>query len=119
MKSCTQCGRCCLNYADGGLAAAPSDLEHWATHRSDISEYVRDGEIWFSPKTGNRLTRCPWLNETAGKYACGIYADRPEDCRSYPVLVEDMIKDECEMLEVKDRRDLAQAQACLDLLMHS
>lgn len=117
MKSCTQCGKCCLNYADGGLAVAPSDLEHWATHRPDISAYVVEGEIWFSPETGERLTRCPWLEEQAGVYGCAIYRDRPEDCRSYPVLVEDMIKDECEMLELKDRSDLARAQSRLDLLI--
>lgn len=119
MKPCTQCGRCCLNYADGGLAVAPSDLEHWATHRLDISEYVFGGEIWFSPETRERLTRCPWLEESAGRYTCAIYEDRPEDCRSYPVLVEDMVRDECEMLEDRDRRDLAQAQSRLNLLMRS
>jgi hypothetical protein len=51
------------------------------------------------------------------KYACGIYFDRPGDCRYYPVDIEQMVKDDCEMLQPHDLRDLRQAQKNLDLLM--
>ena len=63
--------------------------------------------------------RCPWLRKVPdeNKYLCDIYNDRPGDCRHYPVTVDDMINDECEMLEVKDLANPKQAQKMLDQLM--
>jgi Fe-S-cluster containining protein len=119
MKDCNQCGKCCIHYSDGGLSASASDLEHWETHRPDISEYARGGEIWVSPVTGKPMLRCPWLRKLPGqeKYICRIYYDRPDDCRVYPVEIEQMLRDGCEMLEASDLANPKQAQKKLDILM--
>ena len=73
----------------------------------------------MSPDSGEQLTRCPWLEliPDTGKYGCGIYHDRPIDCRQYPVTIEQMVQDECEMLEVRDLISPKQAQNALDRIM--
>ena len=73
----------------------------------------------MDPKTGNQIERCPWLRQLPNqeKYVCDIYYDRPDDCKHYPVTIEQMIKDECEMLEAQDLANPKQAQSVLDKLM--
>ncbi|NKB99394.1 MAG: YkgJ family cysteine cluster protein [Pseudomonadales bacterium] len=121
MQPCNQCGKCCLKYADGGLVATSAEIDQWENLRPDIYAYVHQGAIWCDPKTAAPLSVCPFLekNQQAGitQYSCGIYTDRPQDCRSYPVTIDDMIQDECEMIEVKDLQDYAKAQQTLDRLM--
>lgn len=119
MKACNQCGKCCIHYGDGGLSATSAEIDWWETHRPDIFEYVRDGQIWVSPVTGKPLTRCPWLEKVPDqeKYVCGIYHDRPNDCKHYPVDIDQMIRDGCEMLEPRDLVNAKKAQQTLDLLM--
>jgi hypothetical protein len=51
------------------------------------------------------------------KYSCDIYFDRPDDCKYYPSNVQEMILDECEMIEPSDLKDLKKAQAKLDIIM--
>ncbi|HCH70582.1 MAG TPA: zinc/iron-chelating domain-containing protein, partial [Colwellia sp.] len=43
--------------------------------------------------------------------------DRPEDCRHYPSLIAEMIRDECEMIESIDLEQTKKAQIKLDELM--
>ena len=123
MKTCTQCGKCCIKYSDGGLSATQSEIELWDIFRPDIYQYVKNGEIWVDPTSGKQIERCPWLREAPNKvtggvlYTCNIYLDRPEDCKYYPVTIEQMIKDDCEMLEPKDLKNSKQAQKTLDQLM--
>jgi Fe-S-cluster containining protein len=124
MKECTQCGKCCLLYSDGGLSASAEDIEAWETFSPAIAEYVVDGKIWMDPNTGEQLTRCPWLEllpasstNSPDKYGCSIYQDRPEDCRHYPTSIAEMVRDGCEMIEVRDLNAPAQAQKTLDQLM--
>ncbi len=119
MKECNQCGKCCINYSDGGLSASARDIEMWRIFRPDIYEYVDEGVIWVNPSDGKQLTRCPWLTQAPDtqKYTCQIYDDRPEDCRHYPVSVAQMYKDECEMLEACDIAEPKKAQIKLDKLM--
>ncbi len=119
MKDCNQCGKCCINYSNGGLSASASEIEWWEMFRPDIYEYVRGGNIWISPESGKQMLRCPWLRKLPDqdKYICHIYYDRPEDCKHYPVTIEQMVKDECEMLEVRDLASPKQAQITLDRLM--
>lgn len=119
MKNCNQCGKCCINYAHGGLSASAAEIEWWETHRPDIAKFVNNGKIWANPDTGELLQRCPFLEKIPGqeKYACQIYFDRPNDCKYYPVDIEQMVKDDCEMLELKDLRSPKQAQIKLDKLM--
>ena len=119
MKPCNQCGKCCIKYSDGGLVATADELAWWEQHRPDIARYVRGAEIWMDPETGQQLKTCPWLEVSSdGKvYACAIYHDRPADCRHYPVNIEQMVVDECEMLEVRDLLDADAAQRKLDRMM--
>lgn len=65
------------------------------------------------------MKRCPWLRKlpNQGKYICRIYFDRPEDCKHYPVTIDQMLKDDCDMLGIHDRANPDQAQEALDKLM--
>lgn len=119
MIECNQCGKCCTNYSNGGLSASKGEIEYWEIHRPDIYRYTSDGKIWMDPDTGKQLELCPWLEKLPdqNKFTCTIYDDRPDDCKSYPVLIEDMIKDGCEMLEKQDLNHPKQAQKILDTLM--
>lgn len=124
MKDCNQCGKCCLQYSDGGLSATAEEIDGWEIFNPAIAEYVVDGKIWMDPATGEQLTRCPWLEVLpdlpgAGvvKYGCRIYHDRPRDCRHYPVSIADMVRDDCEMTEVSDLQAPGKAQIALDQLM--
>jgi Fe-S-cluster containining protein len=73
----------------------------------------------MDPGTGKQLERCPWLRKLTDqeKYTCDIYHHRPDDCRYYPVTIDEMIKDGCEMLEAKDLVNPKQAQKALDKIM--
>ena len=101
------------------MSASASEIDWWETHRPEIARYVSDGEIWISPLTGKQMERCPWLQKlpNLNKYTCRIYNDRPEDCRYYPVKIDQMINDECEMLEAQDLTNPKRAQSTLDNLM--
>ena len=65
------------------------------------------------------MVRCPWLRKLPNqeKYICRIYYDRPNDCRYYPVTIDEMVRDGCEMLEARDTANPKQAQRTLDNLM--
>ena len=119
MKECNQCGKCCTNYSDGGLSASASEIQYWEIFRPAIFNYVKAGKIWISPDSGEQLKRCPWLRQVPNqdKFTCDIYHDRPDDCKHYPVNIDQMIQDECEMLEIKDLVKPKQAQKKLDEIM--
>lgn len=125
MKDCNQCGKCCIKYADGGLSATSEEIRMWEIFQPHIYKYVRDGKIWIDPNTDEQLTHCPFLNKISSqdnsshqeKYTCSIYLDRPEDCRHYPTLISEMIRDECEMIEVIDLENPKRAQIDLDAIM--
>jgi Fe-S-cluster containining protein len=125
MKDCNQCGKCCIKYGGGDLAAMQDEIDLWELFNPEIFKFVKNNEIWFDPISGLRLTRCPFLDVTPKKnalaptmYTCSIYLDRPEDCRHYPSLISEMIRDECEMIEVVDLDNPKKAQIALDLLMN-
>lgn len=119
MKECNQCGKCCIKYSNGGLSVTESEIKSWDLYRPDIYNYVSDGNIWMHPDTGEQLEHCPWLRQVTNqnKYTCEIYYDRPDDCKYYPVTIEQMLKDECEMLEERDLLKPKQAQKTLNKLM--
>jgi Fe-S-cluster containining protein len=124
MRECNQCGKCCIKYGDGALSATTEEIDLWELFNPEIFKFVRNNEIWFGPESGLRLTTCPFLeikpstNALAQpKYTCSIYLDRPEDCRHYPSLISEMIRDECEMIEVVDLNNHKKAQIKLDVLM--
>ena len=73
----------------------------------------------MDPDTGKQLELCPWLRKLPDQemYICDIYYDRPDDCKHYPVTIEQMINDDCEMLEAGDLAKPKQSQKVLDKLM--
>ena len=119
LKDCNQCGKCCTKYSNGGLSASSSEIGLWEIFKPEIANYVREGNIWMDPDTGKQLELCPWLRKLPQqeKYICDIYYDRPDDCKHYPVTIEQMINDDCEMLEAEDLTKPKQAQKMLDKLM--
>jgi len=125
MKECNQCGKCCIKYGGGDLATTPEEIDLWEQFHPEIFKYVKNNQIWFDPKSNQRLKRCPFLKVTSQKakhaptkYTCSIYLDRPSDCRSYPALISEMIRDECEMIEAKDLLNPKDAQIRLDTIMN-
>jgi Fe-S-cluster containining protein len=119
VKDCNQCGKCCIRYGGGGLTATAGEIDWWENHRPDIFALVGDGEIWVDPKTGKQMTQCPWLEKEPGteKYTCSIYFDRPDECKHYPVTIEEMVRDGCEMIEARDLKNPQKAQRDLDQIM--
>jgi Fe-S-cluster containining protein len=119
VKDCNQCGKCCTRYGGGDLSASVSEIDWWENNRPDIFSHVGDGNIWISPVTGKQMVRCPWLRKlpNQNKYICRIYYDRPDECKHYPVNIDQMISDGCEMLEARDLARPRQAQRTLDNLM--
>lgn len=119
MKPCNQCGKCCIKYSDGGLSASADEIKQWDIFRPDIYAYTHKGKIWFDPQTHKELKICPWLIKDSkhNLYHCKIYYDRPDDCKFYPVTIEQMIKDDCEMIEERDLKKPEKAQKTLDKMM--
>tara|TARA_B110000240_G_C13117836_1_gene291280 strand:+ start:50 stop:442 length:393 start_codon:yes stop_codon:yes gene_type:complete len=118
MKTCNQCGKCCIKYSNGGLSATDNEIKWWDSTRPDIYDYVRNGKIWMDPSNGKPLELCPWLRKQPNNvYTCDIYYDRPDDCKFYPVTIEQMVSDECEMLEAGDLNNIKHAQKKLDKIM--
>jgi Fe-S-cluster containining protein len=124
MKDCNQCGKCCIKYGGEDLSATKEEIYLWEIFNPEIFKFVKNNEIWFDPESGLSLKSCPFLeiepkiNDLAPKkYTCSIYLDRPEDCRHYPSLIAEMIRDECEMIEVIDLEKPKIAQIKLDKLM--
>lgn len=119
MKQCNSCGKCCETAGNGGLSATADEIDWWETHRPDIARYIQDSKIWIDPETGDYFPRCPWIRQSAdsSKYSCAIYDDRPDECRHYPIDIEQMVRHDCEMLERIDLLDIKRAQHKLDAIM--
>ncbi len=87
--------------------ASEKDLDVWTLEKPEVLNYIYSEDMpdmWLSPITGDELHRCPWLKKypNRGQYYCRINEVRPGVCRNYPVNVEQMISDGCEMLEPED-----------------
>jgi len=94
---CKQCGNCCLNLRDAFASCAfEADVRRWEeAGRADILQWVAPipvgdtyvCDIWVDPKTGEDVTRCPWLRKVRGsdKYTCRIHDLKPDLCRRYPI----------------------------------
>lgn len=105
-SACTRCGKCCLNeHYMMTLTATAQDVARWRREgQEDILRYVaRVGpglhDLWVDD--GIELSRCPFLRKNRGvaTYRCTIHETRPEACRSYPVSYEQMVADECEIID--------------------
>lgn len=121
MKDCNQCGKCCIKYGGGDLAATQEEIDLWELFNPKIFQYVKNNRIWFDPKSGEKLDSCPFLTlapkqkpNAVNIYTCAIYIDRPEDCRVYPSLISEMIRDDCEMIEAIDLAHPKRAQEKLN-----
>jgi len=119
MKDCNQCGKCCIKYSNGGLSVSARQVDYWLNYRPEIYKYVNNGSIWMHPDTGKQIELCPWLRKVPGqnKYSCDIYFDRPDDCKFYPSTIDEMVQDDCEMIEAKDLANSKQGQKDLDRIM--
>jgi Fe-S-cluster containining protein len=124
MKDCNQCGKCCIKYGASDLSVTKEEIDLWEIFNPEIFKFVKNAEVWFEPNSGLRLKSCPFLEIDQQKdalaeikYTCSIYLDRPEDCRHYPSLIAEMIRDECEMIESIDLEHTKKAQIKLDELM--
>ena len=115
MKECNACGKCCVKYSDGGLSASKTEIQHWQDDHPDIFAHVHDGQIWADPTSKALLALCPFLQQQGNSkiYHCAIYDARPDDCRYYPSTLDEMIADDCEMLEPKDLKNPKQARITL------
>jgi Fe-S-cluster containining protein len=87
--SCTGCGKCCHNHGDGFEYVYSTRRERQAIARSlGVSlraferEYCENVDGFLSFRTKDKA--CVFLD---GK-ACGIYALRPAQCRSFPFWAE-------------------------------
>jgi len=111
MKECNQCGKCCIKYGGGDLAVTQEEIDLWEIFNPEIFAFVKNNDIWFDPQSGKQLKTCPFLEITP-------QVNRPEDCRHYPSLIAEMIRDECEMIDVTDLTNPAKSQKQLDILMN-
>ena len=116
MRPCNGCGKCCEKYGHC-LQANQRDVDRWRADRPDILHYMDPllGDLWLNPQTGAEVRRCPWLRKVAReqRFKCRIYELRPDVCRDYPVNVQQMIDDGCEMLEPAERTGDASRNAIL------
>ncbi|MGD0237159.1 MAG: YkgJ family cysteine cluster protein [Syntrophorhabdales bacterium] len=94
---CRRCGNCCLNLTDAYQCSVDqADIDMWREKsRDDILEWVdaidcghgkRVYDIWINPRTGDDVSRCPWLRKLPKKneYVCRIHEVKPKVCRGYP-----------------------------------
>ena len=93
---CRQCGHCCLHLSGAfSTCATGADVRRWEeAGRDDILAWVdaiplgdeRVYDIWINPKTGDDVSRCPWLRKARGadRYICRIHELKPDRCREYP-----------------------------------
>lgn len=120
MKQCNQCGKCCVKYGANDLSPSAEDIKWWDQFKPNIYQYVNNKRIWFNPSDGTAVEHCPWLRVSNNNlHICEIYQDRPEDCRLYPSSINEMLADDCEMLEAIDLKDMKRAQIKLDMLMEN
>jgi Fe-S-cluster containining protein len=96
--TCKQCGHCCMHLSGAiDVCATEEDIRRWQeNNRDDILAWVdiiylggedRVYDIWINPRTGEDVSRCPWLRKLPGKnkYICRIHEMKPEHCRNYPL----------------------------------
>ena len=102
---CIQCGHCCLNLYDAySTTAYEEDLVRWEDEgRRDILEYIVDADLWISHRTGEEVTRCPWLRKLPRKekYICRIHDTKPRHCKDYPKSKKHALRTGCKGFSLK------------------
>lgn len=93
--TCKQCGACCIKLDGYETTCTTRDVRRWERQgRYDILAWVETWaasqkrlvhDIWINPRTGNPVTRCPWLRKVArtNRYRCLIHDTKPERCRNW------------------------------------
>ncbi len=102
---CKQCGNCCLNLSGAcSRDADEEDMTRWEEEgRVDILKYIYYYELWYSPRTGEELDRCPWLRKLPqkNKYICRIHDTKPTHCKQYPKSKKHALSTDCEGFSTK------------------
>lgn len=98
--ACLRCGACCGRFADAYNGRVTAEEVAWwrALGQEWILRFVREEKrpryslyrAWVNPRTGEYLSRCPWLRRASGgePAACRIHAIRPLRCRAFPLTLE-------------------------------
>jgi Fe-S-cluster containining protein len=110
---CVQCGHCCLNLSDAYQTSVPdSDIIRWELeNRYDILEWVDSfaglNDIWVNPKTGESVSRCPWLRKLPkkDKYICKIHETKPKHCLNFPKSKRHALDNGCKGFHTKSAID--------------
>jgi Fe-S-cluster containining protein len=110
---CVQCGHCCLDLSDAYQTSVPdSDIIRWELeNRYDILEWVDSfaglNDIWVNPKTGESVSRCPWLRKLPkkDKYICKIHETKPKHCHKFPKSKRHAIDNGCKGFHTKSAFD--------------
>eukprot|EP00960_Hanusia_phi_P021445 633820-Hanusia_phi.AAC.1 len=86
--ACTECGKCCQVYGDVWCAPAEVSglMEYFSMTREEVSSNFGkmevDGWLLLKDKSFGDSQGCIFLSED--KKTCGIYENRPVQCRVYP-----------------------------------
>ena len=90
----------------------------------EVNPWLRYEGCRAGDEIGKPLTHRPWLellptgsSKCSDKYGCSIYQDRPEDCRQYPAYIAEMVRDGCDMIEVRELDSPDRAQKALEKIM--
>lgn len=90
--SCTMCGHCCTG-PEGYVLVTPEEIDALATRMGLSREAFTErfthmtlkGRSLIETQTGEGMD-CVFLDrvKVPGKAVCGVYEDRPAQCRSWP-----------------------------------
>ncbi|WP_249362462.1 hypothetical protein [Pseudoalteromonas sp. S1688] len=87
MQNCNHCGKCCTKYGAAELDTNQDEIEMWALVNPEIFQYVKNDQLWFDTKTGEKLTQCPFIvlsskkyPQDKDKYTCNINQNTPQEC---------------------------------------
>lgn len=94
---CKRCGECCKRLANS-LTISKEKYQEWQNieissefgelKASEFAEPIGNDEynLFFNPNTGEKLDRCPFLDEKQGNLFCKIYRNKPERCNDFPFM---------------------------------
>ena len=102
--NCKQCGHCCIDITGAYCTCVcEEDRERWEEEeeRWDILDYIIAGDLWINPRTGEDISRCPWIRKLPNKdkYICRIHDTKPKHCRDYPLSKKHALRTGCRGFE--------------------
>lgn len=104
---CKRCGKCCGMIDAICISLDPRDIRRWKKeerfdilrHTVKLSPRIYDG--WFSVKTGDELSRCPWYRKSDGQARCRIHNTKPTLCQIYPLTKRHALLSGCKGYTIK------------------